>query len=128
MFDCNNDLLALLIVSEHSPETTTILIIMFAGISADKMTEATELHRSLAVDFGSVSTQWSSALRQLIIGKQLPVESLGPHQENTAVVVKKIGGGHTENVVDVVNMIDVTNQTDEDDDGRPPVKGRILHL
>lgn len=91
------------------------------------MTEATELHRSLAVDFGSVSTQWSSALRQLIIGKQLPEESLGPHQENTAVDVTKIGGGHTENVVDVVNMIDVTNQTD-DDDGRPPVKGRILHL
>lgn len=90
------------------------------------MTEATELHRSLAVDFGSVSSQWNSALRQLIIGKQ-PETAVQLQQAAVVAAAESLPiSGDSVESSNLVKMIDVTSSNDEL--VGPQVKGRILHL
>lgn len=51
--------------------------------STDRLPEATELHRSLAVDYGTLTAPWATALRHLILAKQKqsPQETVGDEQQ-----------------------------------------------
>lgn len=90
---------------------------MRADISNGELTEATELHRSLAVDYGSISMQWGSALRQIIIAKQ---------QEQQPAVGSDLGTADEQPSQESLFMNPDSVQLQQVSE--PPVKGRILHI
>lgn len=98
------------------------------AIENNELNEATTLQRSLAVDYGSLSAHWSTALRSLIVAKQQIIE---PTIFEPTLVTDSTSSDYAPDEEGKQNLLVDTSQLSEDvltDSGTQHVKGRVIHV